>query len=397
MCALSLLATVGIACGEAGPGSGAGEDSVTTLGASGTSAADADTNADTETDADTDADTGTDDDATTGSTETDDGTTTGEDPGFGPWCDTPPACDAPPPPPGSRESWEHLDSNLIAVSGEPNHRVRDMFYVPGETQYLMGKFAYGLVDKDLKDERVDVYVQRGCAGAWELLGDAWTTEEGAHPTVQGVEDTGGWVYFELSPAQTLELGRHRVHMVVRGDLSTVDGFVEVVEPGTPIFVSDVDGTLTTFESEEFVDLLVGVLPDAHPFAAAALHLLQDKGYHAMYLTARPEWLVERTRQFVDVRGFPPGIIHTTLELEGALGSLAVEYKTGELQQLADKGLVPMWVFGNTDSDAEAYHNAGIQPLEQRVFLDFDDPHGGRTIASYNDLIAEFGALEDLCP
>jgi phosphatidate phosphatase PAH1 len=195
---------------------------------------------------------------------------------------------------------------------------------------------------------------------------------------------------------TLGLGRHRVHMVVRGDLSTTDGFIEVVEPGTPIFLSDVDGTLTTFETEEFVDLLVGVLPDANPSAAAALSTLQEKGYHAMYLTARPEFLVERTREFVDVRGFPPGIIHTSLELEGALGAAAVAYKTGELAMLSGKGLVPTWVFGNTDSDAEAYDNAGIMPLDHRVFFQFTDPAGGRRIESYSELLNEFAALPDLC-
>src|SRR5690606_39947403 len=67
--------------------------------------------------------------------------------------------------------------------------------------WLLGKFAYGEIDKDLKDEQVDVYVLRNCTGAWELLGSAMTTEERAHPTVEGVEDTGGWVYFQVPEDQ----------------------------------------------------------------------------------------------------------------------------------------------------------------------------------------------------
>jgi hypothetical protein len=328
-----------------------------------------------------------------------DGDPTGDgdpDPGFGPWCDPPPACDAAPPPPGPELGWEHLDSNVIVLAGDPNHRIRDMFYVPGETQWLLGKFAYGTVDKDLKDEQVDVYVLRNCQGPWELLGSAVTTEEGSHATVEGVEDTGGWVYFEVPADNQLELGRHRVHMVVRGDLTATDGFIEVVEPGTPIFLSDVDGTLTTFETEEFVDLLFGVVSSANEFSAAALSILQDKGYHAMYVTARPEWLVERTREFVEVRGYPPGIIHTTLWFEGALGGAAEGYKTNEFAMLAGKGLVPIFVFGNTESDAAAYDNAGILPLDHRVFYQDTDVHGGRRIESYGELLAEFNALPDLC-
>lgn len=350
---------------------------------------DADTSAG---DTSTSADTSTTNDETT----TADTTDTDEDPGFGPWCDPPPACDDPPPSPGRAIGWDHLDSNVIVLAGSPNHRIRDQFYVPGETQWLLGKFAYGDIDKDMKDERVDVHVQRECSGAWELLGSSNTTEERSHPTVEGVPDTGGWVYFAVPDDKTLGLGRHRVHMVLRGDATTASGFIEVVEPGTPVFLSDVDGTLTTFETEEFVDLFVGEIPSANEFSATALNILQDKGYHAMYLTARPEWLVGRTREFVEIRGYPPGIIHTTLTFEGGLGDAAENYKTGELQLLMNKGLIPTWVFGNTDSDAAAYDNGGIQPLDHRVFFQFDDPHGGRTIQSYGDLIDEFNALPDLC-
>lgn len=331
---------------------------------------------------------------TTASTETT--TDTGGDPGFGPWCDPPPACDDPPPPAGEALGWDHFDSNLTVLAGSPNHRIRDMFYVPGEQQWLLGKFAYGDIDKDMTDERVDVYVQRGCVGPWELLGTGYTTEDGDHPTVQGVEDSGGWIYFEVPADQTLELGRHRVHMILRGDASSTGGFIEVVEPGTPFFLSDIDGTLTTYETEEFVALLSGEIPAAHEFAATALGILQAKGFHAMYLTARPEWLVARTREFIATRGFPPGIIHTTLTFEGGLGSAAETYKTNELALLEAKGLIPVWVFGNTESDAAAYDNAGLMPLDHRVFYQFDDPHGGRTIQSYGELVDEFEAMVDLC-
>ncbi len=388
-----------LACGDNPPattstGNGSGDSLETSDSASGDGDGDSAETGDS-------ADTGDGDgepDAGDGDGDPDAGDGDGEppDPGFGPWCDPPPACDANPPPPGEALAWEHVSSNLIVLSGDPQHRVRDMFYVPGEPQWLLGKFTYGTIDKDLKGERVDVYVQRNCAGPWVFMGQALTTEEGEHPTIEGVEDTGGWVYLQVPDNLTLELGRHRVHMVVRGDLSTTDGFIEVVEPGTPIFLSDVDGTLTTFETEEFVDLLVGVLPDANLWAAQALGTLQDKGYHAMYLTARPEFLVERTREFVEVRGFPPGIIHTSLDLEGALGNAAVAYKSGELAMLAGKGLVPTYVFGNTDSDAEAYANAGIMPLDHRIFFQFTDPAGGRRIETYGELTDEFAALPDLC-
>lgn len=310
-------------------------------------------------------------------------------------CEPPPDCWAVPPPnAGPTISWEHTESYLVEGSGSPRHRGRDMFYNPGDDHWMMAKFAYGLTDWDLEDERVDLFLLRNCEGEWEPLGSATTTYEGNHPTVEGVEDTGGRIYFQLP--DRLPLGRHRVHMVVRGDDSRADTFIEVVEPGTPIFLSDVDGTLTTFEWERFVDFLVDSIPEVNEGAPEAFALLVERGYRPMYLTARPEFLGDRTYEFVAERGLPQGIIHTTLSATGAMGSEAVDYKTAEFATLAARGLVPIWVFGNTDSDAEAYDNAGILPLEQRVFFEYEDSFGGRTISSYLELIDEFEALPAVC-
>ena len=271
-----------------------------------------------------------------------------------------------------------------------------MFYAPGDTQWLIGKFSYGLVDKDLKEEDVDVYLQRGCAGPWEFLGTQTTTVDDQMETVEGVEDSGGRVYLALDEQAALSLGRHRVHMVVRGDLSTVDGIIEVVAPQTPLFLTDIDGTLTTQETEEFTALLTGQTPMANPFAAEALWLLADRGYRPFYLTARPEFLVERTREFLQERGFPPGVIHTTTTLTGATGNVAVMYKTGELSALFARGLTPSYVIGNTDSDAQAYDAGNIQPLSARIFYRYTDLLGGRRIESYLALLDEFQALDAAC-
>ncbi|WP_437290818.1 LNS2 domain-containing protein [Sorangium sp. So ce406] len=314
-------------------------------------------------------------------------------------CGPPPACNAAPPDPGEELSWNHPTSYIISAAGSPNHRGRDLYLAPDDPQWILGKFAYGLTDKDLKGERVDIYLLRGCDGAWERLGSATTTEsDSAHAEIEGVSDSGGRVYFQIPEAQRLGPGRHRVHLVVRGDLSSAELFIEVVPRGTPMFVSDVDGTLTGTETEEFTTLLTGLLPDVHPHATAAFHLLTSKGYRPMYLTARPEWLVQRTRDFLEAYGFPPGIVHTTLGLTGALGRSAAEYKTAELQQLFDRREMRLaWAFGNTETDAEAYDNAGVMPLGRRVFYQFDDDaYGGRRIDDYAELFDEIEALPSLC-
>ncbi len=331
---------------------------------------------------------GTGSETTTETSGTESTTTTGGEAVPGALCDPIPDCDAVPPP--------KLDDEPTPTDN--NHRGRDMFYVEGEDQWVLAKFAdASVLDLDLHGDTVRIFLNRDCAGEWEELGSAIASDDGDNPTVEGVEDTGGRIYFKIPEGKTLAAGRHRVHMIVETDGSTADQYIDVVPPGAPIFVSDVDGTLTTSENEEFFDLLLGDTPDANAFAASAFDVLVSKGYRPMYMTARPEFLYKRTRQFVDERGFPHGIIHTTLSKSGALGGEAAEYKTGELAMLAAKGLVPTYGFGNKESDAEAYDNGGIEPVQNRVFFKFnDDAYGGRTINSYGELLEELDALPDLC-
>jgi phosphatidate phosphatase PAH1 len=312
-------------------------------------------------------------------------------------CAPMPACNgAAGPARGAKRDREHTTSSFVAASGGPHHRGRDAIYTAGEPQWIIGKFAYGMSDKDLKDEEVDVWLDRGCGGAWEKLGTTRTTEEGAHAIVEGVEDSGGRIYFEMPAGKELALGRHRVRLVVAGDHSSADLLIDVVAKSAPVIVSDVDGTLTSSETAEYPALLTGDLPEAQPDAAAVIRALVEKGYRPIYLTARPEWLTDRTKEFLATRGFPPGIVHTTTGLTGALGGAAAKFKSAELVLIGQKGLAIKWAFGNKASDTDAYHAANVQPVDQRVFLQVDDTHGGRRIEKYADVLAAAQATATAC-
>jgi phosphatidate phosphatase PAH1 len=293
----------------------------------------------------------------------------------------------------SARPFRHSSSNLIRSTGGPRHRARDRFLRPDDPQVLVAKFAYGMVDKDLKDEEVDVFVRRKCDGDWEKLGTTTTTREDTHhPAVDGVDDRGGQVYFTIPDGARLDLGLHQVRFVVAGDLSQTEALVEVVNPGTPLFVSDVDGTLTSSENVEFLKVLEGKIPDTHPGAAEAFRILVAKGYRAMYLTARPELLVPRTRAFLRAHGFPAGVVHTSPATFGAgMGASAAEFKKEELRMLAALGLKPTFGFGNMPSDSDAYALAGIDP-SRRFFYRIAGTYEGRRIESYEELHEGFRAL-----
>lgn len=312
-------------------------------------------------------------------------------------CAPMPTCDSSSSPAlGAKRDWEHTASNLVVASGSPTHRGRDAIYTVGEAQWIIGKIAYGTSDKDLKDEDVDVWLDRGCGGAWEKLGTTRTTEENAHATVEGVEDTGGRVYFQMRAGKELALGRHRVRLVVAGDLSSTDLLVDVVPKNAPVVVSDVDGTLTSSETAELPALAQGELPQAQPDAAAVIRALVKKGYRPIYLTARPEWLTARTKEFLAANGFPAGIVHTTTGLTGALDDAAAEFKSAELALIAKKQLSIQWAFGNKESDTDAYDAANVQPKNQRVFLQVDDAHGGRRIEKYADVLGDAQNASPAC-
>jgi hypothetical protein len=278
-------------------------------------------------------------------------------------------------------------------------RGRDMLYAEGQPQWVLAKFTkWGWPsDKDVVGSTVHIFLDRGCAGTWEELGTTVTTDDGEHAIVDGVEDSGGRVFFPIPAYKTLAPGRHRVHMIDEDQWETAEAILDVVPKGAPFFVSDVDGTLTTSENEEAYDFLVDNIPDANPSAPEALSLLASKGYRPFYITARPEWLDRRTREFIRMHNFPQGLIHTTTTYGGATGDPAAAYKTGEFAQLKSWGLVPTFVFGNRDSDALAFDNAGVEPPDHRIFFQFTDTmYGGRRIESYAELLAEFAALPDLC-
>ncbi|MFO0686631.1 MAG: phosphatidylinositol transfer protein [Sandaracinus sp.] len=311
-------------------------------------------------------------------------------------CPPPPTCDATPPDPGATQDWRHSVATTVTVSqGSAQHRGRDLFLRESDAQWALAKFAYGLADDDLKGEDVDLWLLRDCT-TWELLGTATTTYDGDHDTVEGVEDTGGRVYFEIPADRRLGLGRHRIHYVVRGDHTVAEQYIEVVPDDTRFVVTDVDGTLTTSESVAFTALLTGTPPDANPHAAELLQAYADRGYRIWYLTARPEWLGTTTQDWLALRGFPAGVVHTTLTFTGGLGSAAQTFKTDELaaHEARFPGSID-YLIGNTDTDMASFQTTGAPSGHVYSYM-FDPGAYGTRVDDYGALVSGAAALPLVC-
>jgi hypothetical protein len=310
-------------------------------------------------------------------------------------CPQAPVCDIAAPSLGATVAWRNLGTRLTVALGSARHRGRDLLLREGDPQWAIAKFAYGLNDDDLNDEEVEIWLLRDCT-RWERLGTALTSRDAApRAPVEGVDDQGGRVYFEIPSAQRLAVGWHRMMFVVRGDHSIATQWIEVVPTDARVVVSDVDGTLTESENAAFISLLTGPPPAANPGGADMLRTLVGRGYHLMYITARPEWLESATHSWLTLRGFPRGIVHTTLGLTGAVGKAAADFKIRELGALRARfGRAPDYGFGNTDSDVSAYNTTGVTTPFYYRFT--GDVRGGTRIDDYTTLLSRFAALPTLC-
>ena len=141
-------------------------------------------------------------------------------------------------------------------------------------------------------------------------------------------------------------------------------------------VTDIDETLTTSDSEWLAQMFdASHDPQARPDAAELMRGYDELEYTVYYITARGESIElsdgrsarEATRDWLEEHGFPISDGRLFLAYgTGALGDAAVEYKAGVIEELALAGWTVLWAYGNSDTDIEAFQQAGIP--DDNIFL-----------------------------
>jgi phosphatidate phosphatase PAH1 len=252
---------------------------------------------------------------------------------------------------GPKGSWRHgIKSPVISALGSPKHRGFDLLVAAEDSeQTIAGAVSYTIADKALEDENVDLFACR--SGTWKKLGTARTDDEGRFALT-------------LSGSSRLPIGVRDLYVSVVGD-RTGTNFLGVVAPaGTPVVVSDVDGTLTSSENA-FLLTAVRVTPDAHPHAAAAFQAAKTKHELVIYTTARGQQFTGATRSWLAEKGFPRGVLRLSSSFVTLPGGDTVNYKTGVLTKIAEDFDITAGV-GNRKTDIQAYTNAGVAPT--RIFI-----------------------------
>jgi hypothetical protein len=270
--------------------------------------------------------------------------------------------------------WEHPWLTGMIAWQNPGHSVEDrVATLPWDVYELEGKFAYGVFGNDLEDEWVRAWIDT-CV-AWEALGRART-------------DSDGRVRFELPRHVLPGPGRYAVRMAVEVDASVAEGYVLVVPSRAQLVVFDVDGTLTTSDSELFSDYFSDLfggdfVPEAYEGAVALVSAYAEAGWEILYLTGRPYWLDRITRGWLGDEGFPLGTLHLTrtlsesLPTEGAVGT----YKRDWLEGLLTHHTI-FRAYGNATTDIYAYREAGIDVLETFIIGENAGLEGTQPISSY---------------
>ena len=203
-----------------------------------------------------------------------------------------------------------------------------------------------LSQKGVVDEWVSLWSRDG-AGAWLQLGRVKTDGLGA---------------FSLTvPAdQHFAVGTGSVFSVLEGDGTCAVHGAFIWPAGTQVIVTDIDGTIT-FDDNELLKQLMedpAYVPKENQSASQMLNTWADKGYQVVYLSARPHNLRGISREWLHGIRAPFGPFRTADAF--VYGDSAREYKAEFLNRVAtDLGWQIVAVYGNADSDIQAYEDADI--------------------------------------
>ncbi len=201
--------------------------------------------------------------------------------------------------------------------------------------------------KALEQKTVCVYANT--SPGWKLLGEAKTDEEGSFS-------------FPVSGDQRLPSGLTKLHLSVVGDSKEADFVALIADKGTKLVISDVDGTLTQFETP--IPPATISNEGANQDAPQALQTLRDRGYWVLYMTARTDGDTNKTRQWLHNKGFPDGPLHLVPEIISL--SNAASYKANAMREIIDSGVVISAGISNRASDQQAYSAVGIPA--NRIFI-----------------------------
>jgi phosphatidate phosphatase PAH1 len=187
-----------------------------------------------------------------------------------------------------------------------------------------------------------------CAG-WRALGEHLT-------------DSDGRIAVDVPADVVTTPGVYEARFQVLGDRSLTTAYVWLLPRGTHVVVTDIDGTMTTSDSQLFQQILDGShVPVPYPGAVDLTTGHAGRGQVVVFLTGRPYYLTQRSRDWLRDLAFAPGPLHGTDSNTEAVPSQAGvgDFKKHFLMGLVAAGYDIDVAYGNATTDIYAYLGAGI--------------------------------------
>ena len=209
----------------------------------------------------------------------------------------------------------------------------------------------GLDTTGLPGEFVSLWLPQ--AGGWTQAGRMLTAADGTYAIT-------------LPAALAFGTGLHAAYAFLESEPSCTIHFGLVKPAKTQFIVTDIDGTLTTADTEltlQLIDLTHD--PAQKTGAAAMVQAWAAKGYAVVYLSARGHRMRAETRPWLDKHGYPTGLLLTADDL--VFGETARKHKRIWVDRLHNVlGWQAAAAYGNADSDFHAYADAGLD--KSRTFI-----------------------------
>jgi phosphatidate phosphatase PAH1 len=281
----------------------------------------------------------------------------------------------------AKKSFRSFGNRLMTGLYQPWHMVHDEVVKTGSAATMVGKFDYDAVlHKDLEGEYVHVYITGTGMSSWQYVG-RYTT------------DSDGKIYANLG---TRPAGEYQVRMVVEGDLSTVSGYLSVVEPGRKAVLFDIDGTLTINDFEAYADYVGVKTAQAYGYAPQTVNAYKAKGYQIIYLTARPYWVAKDARAWFAYQGIPNWHYRSNPYGDGPIPPDTQAHKTNYVKYLRNTvGLDIIRTYGNATTDIAAYADGGIPKAETWIIGEHAGKDGTQPI--YGDYTYHYSTVVAATP
>jgi hypothetical protein len=151
----------------------------------------------------------------------------------------------------------------------------------------------------------------------------------------------------------------QVRARVQGQTLDATGRIFHWQQGRVIVVVDIDHTIS---QTNYRKLLLKEHVDISSPIPGARETLNEiaKEYYILYLTARPRFLIEKTRAWLDHYSFPAGPVFTAPRVADAIGQL--KFKQETLHEMRLRWPDVLIGIGNRTEDIEAYASSGMLPV-----------------------------------